>query len=82
VNYLFTYAHTYYIQATHIREHTRDDGNNTVKCMSDSRRGFGLEIAFYDHLQVVTTNNYNTIALQITIVQQAKSFQSSTVVPW
>jgi hypothetical protein len=34
---------------------------NIVTCMSDSRRGFGLDIGFFDHLQVVTTNNYNTI---------------------
>jgi hypothetical protein len=52
--------------------------------MSDSRRGFG----FIDHLQVVTTNNYNTIAdfhtLQFTRAH-AKSFQasvSSPVVSW
>jgi hypothetical protein len=41
-----------------------------IYCQSDSRRGFGLEIGFIDHLQVITTNNYNTIAnfhtLQIT----------------
>jgi hypothetical protein len=30
--------------------------------MSDYRRGFELYIGFIDHLQVVTTNNYNTIA--------------------
>jgi hypothetical protein len=39
-------------------------------CMSDYRRGFGLDIGFIDNLQVVTTNNCNTIAdfhtLQIT----------------
>jgi hypothetical protein len=43
---------------------------NTVTCMRDYRRGFGLVIAFIDHLQVVIANNYNTIAdfqtLQIT----------------
>jgi hypothetical protein len=30
-------------------------------CLSDSRRGFGLDIGSTDHFQVVTTNNYNTI---------------------
>jgi hypothetical protein len=30
--------------------------------MSDSRRGFGLDIGFIDHLQIITTNNYNIIA--------------------
>jgi hypothetical protein len=56
--------------------------------MSDSRRGFGLDIGFTDHLQVVTTNNYSTIAnfhtLQVTAAH-AKSFQvavSSPVVSW
>jgi hypothetical protein len=32
-----------------------------VTCMSDYRRGFGLDIGFIDHLEVVTTNNYNTV---------------------
>jgi hypothetical protein len=56
--------------------------------MSDSWRGFGLEIEFIDHLQVLTTNHYNTITnfhtLQITSAP-TKSFQpavSSPVVPW
>jgi hypothetical protein len=30
---------------------------------SDYRRGFVLDIGFIDYLQVVTTNNYNTIAI-------------------
>jgi hypothetical protein len=61
---------------------------NIVTCMSDYRRGFGREIGFIDHLHVVPTSNYNTIAnfhtLQITTAH-AKSFQSavsSQVVPW
>jgi hypothetical protein len=48
--------------------------------MSGYRQGFGLEIGFIDHLQVITTNNYITIdnfhTLQITTAH-AKSFQSA-----
>jgi L-asparagine transporter-like permease len=48
--------------------------------MSDSQRGFGLEIEFIDHLQIITTNHYNSIDnfhnLEITTAH-AKSFQSS-----
>jgi hypothetical protein len=53
------------------------DRKYIVTCMRASRRGFGLKIGFIDHLQVVTTNNYNTIAnfhiLQVTTAH-AKSF--------
>jgi hypothetical protein len=56
--------------------------------MSDYRRGFGLEVEFIDHLQNVTTSNYNTIGgfhtLQIATAH-AKYFQSvkfSQVVLW
>jgi hypothetical protein len=33
--------------------------------MSDYRREFGLSIGFIDHLQIVTTNKYNAIAISI-----------------
>jgi hypothetical protein len=50
--------------------------------MSDYRRGFGLDIGFIDHLQVVTTNNYDIVAdfhtLQITTAH-AKSFPACSV---
>jgi hypothetical protein len=58
--------------------------HHTVTILSDYRRSFGLEIGFIDHLQVVTTSDYehNTIAsfhtLQITAAQ-AKSFQSAFI---
>jgi hypothetical protein len=49
-------------------------------CMSDFRRGFGLEIRFIHLLQVVTTSNYNNIVnfhtLKITAAH-ARSFQST-----
>jgi hypothetical protein len=47
--------------------------------MGDSRRVFGLDIGFIDHLQIITTNNYNTIAYFHTLPvtpAHAKSFQS------
>jgi hypothetical protein len=58
-----------------------------VTILNDSRRGFGLEIGFTDHLQVVTTNNYNTIANlhtpNITVTTaHIKSFQSSLIFSW
>jgi hypothetical protein len=40
---------------------TRKKIVDIVKCQSDFRRGFGLDILFIGHLQVVITNNYNTI---------------------
>jgi hypothetical protein len=50
-------------------------------CLAEQyRRGFGLEIGFIDHLQEVTTNNYNTIAnfhILPIITAHAKSFQSA-----
>jgi hypothetical protein len=49
-----------------------------VTCYSDSRRRFGLDVGFTDHLEVVTTNNYSTIADFHTLPntpEQAKSFQ-------
>jgi hypothetical protein len=50
---------------------------SSVTCMSDYRWGIGFETGFTDHLQVVTTSNYNTVTnfhtLQITTAH-AKSF--------
>jgi hypothetical protein len=55
---------------------------NIVTCYSDSQLGFVLDIGFINHLQVVTTNNYITIAnfhtLQITRAH-AKSFPARSV---
>jgi hypothetical protein len=34
---------------------------NIVTYMSDSRRGFGFDIEFSDHLQIVTTSNCNSL---------------------
>jgi hypothetical protein len=38
--------------------------NRTVTCMSDSGRGFGLDVGFIDHFntQLVITLNYSAIA--------------------
>jgi hypothetical protein len=42
--------------------------------------GFGLDIGFIDHLQVVTTNDYNTIAISTFSLQNdAKSFPARSV---
>jgi hypothetical protein len=52
---------------------------NIAKCMCDYRRGFGLEIEFIDHLQILTTKHCSTIdnshTLHITTAQ-ARSFHS------
>jgi hypothetical protein len=37
--------------------------NYTSLSPGDSRRGCGFDIGFTDHLQVVTTTNYNTVAI-------------------
>jgi hypothetical protein len=29
--------------------------------MSDSRRGFGLDIGFIDHVRIVTTSNFKSL---------------------
>jgi hypothetical protein len=55
------------------------DTNYIVKCVRNSRRGFGLDIGFIDH---IITFNYSAIAyfhtLQITRVQ-AKYFPARNV---
>jgi hypothetical protein len=57
---------------------------NIIACLSDSRRGVGLDIGFIDRLQVVITSNYNIIVnfqnLQITTAH-AKTFQSAVSLP-
>jgi hypothetical protein len=56
---------------------------NIVTCLSDSRRGFVLDIGFIDYLQVVTTNNCNTIAISTqTLQNHFKPAVSSLVVAW
>jgi hypothetical protein len=59
-----------------------------VTCCSESWQSSRFEMGFIDHLQVVTTNNYNNIGnfhtLQITTAH-AKSFQYAMfapVIPW
>jgi hypothetical protein len=53
-------------------------------CYSDSQEGFGLDMGFIDHLQIVTTSNYDTLmelhTPNITVLQQ--SFLSSLVISW
>jgi hypothetical protein len=59
-----------------------DDEVHIVTCMSDHRRGFGLEIGLIDHFHTrhVNTLNYSAIAdihtLKITTAH-VKSFQSA-----
>jgi hypothetical protein len=54
--YLYSSKHLPYHKVFKIKG-MDDNQIHIVTCMSDSRRGFGLEIGFIDHLQVVTTNN-------------------------
>jgi hypothetical protein len=52
---------------------------------SNCRRGFGLDIGFIDHLEVVTTNNNNTISIYTLFKITLNLFQtavSSIVVAW
>jgi hypothetical protein len=54
---------------------------------SDYRRGFGLMIGFIEHLQNVTTNNYDSLielhTPKITLIPaHKKSYQSSLAVAW
>jgi hypothetical protein len=49
------------------------------------RQGFGLDIGFIDHLQVVTTNNYNTTTISTLYKIMLSPFHptvSSLVVAW
>jgi hypothetical protein len=49
--------------------HTSED--NTVTCISDYRRGFGLANRFIDHLQVVAdfhTINHSTLSFHSSLV--------------
>jgi hypothetical protein len=45
----------------------------------DSRRNFGLDIEFIDNVQVVTTNNYNTIANLHRLYKITLSFPARSV---
>jgi hypothetical protein len=48
--------------------------------MCDYRRGFRLDIAFIDHLQVETTNKYTTIVIS-TLYKMKLSFPACSVFP-
>jgi hypothetical protein len=70
-------AHTHACTHTDTDRHT----HHTLSFVkSDSQFSFGLEMGFIDHLQVVTTKNYNTVynfhSSQITTAHP-KSFQSA-----
>jgi hypothetical protein len=51
---------------------------NIVACMSDVRRGFGLDIVFIDYLQDVTTNNL-TLSLFTHFTNHTVSFSACGV---
>jgi hypothetical protein len=67
---------------SHYSESLKSSIKNDHVYERDSRRGFGLEIGFIDHLQVIITNYCNTLAnfytLKITTAH-AKSSQSASV---
>jgi hypothetical protein len=50
--------------------------------MNDARRGFGLEIGFIDHIQVITTNNYNNIAISTLYSSLQQTVSCSQSVSW
>jgi hypothetical protein len=54
-------------------------------CICDYRWDFGLNIGFIDQLQVVTTNDYNTVAISTLYKIMLSLFQpavSALVVAW
>jgi hypothetical protein len=52
--------------------------------MSDSQRGFGLAIVFTDHLQILSTSNYNSLTeFQTPTINVATAhIKSSLAVSW
>jgi hypothetical protein len=53
---------------------------HTVTCLSDYRKGFRLLIGFIDHLQLLTTSNYSTLANSCTRLLTTAHAKSSQFV--
>jgi hypothetical protein len=57
--------------------------DNIVTWLSDYNTGLGLVIGFTEHLQNITTNNYDNFTPKITVTtSRTKSSEPSLAVAW